>query len=437
MKYRKIMKEAVVLLIFTVLLFSNLSVMANIPMDSDIKNNHTNKSTNAPSTQPIGTYKIICAENFSSGEIPPKDWTNKSAGELSWINSTNHPNTEPLCVEVRRGFSIKQSDEWLITHSLDFSKITDTRIFIDFWFRGHFYTASPIFEDNVDYYVKVSTNNGGKWDTVWNEDYITDNIYTDWEGHEIKQLELTKYGGNSSVLIGFQFVTINNKSRNLQFFYLDDVFVYNETDIELSCSPGGPYHWDILRQLDYTPKGVRFHGSVKDYHPIQCSWFWEFGDGDNTLNFFTPHAIHFYDSIGVYTINLTVTHLNLGIFKRINTTLTLYTDIPSDIDITVKPLSIGIKAEIENHAGVNATFVKWKIEAEWGPFRIRGKMVGEGMIDNLVPNDPQTIQSIPWFFRLGFIYIVITLFPENIGNVTKTFFALKIGPLILRIGGEV
>jgi len=439
MKKKKILRGAVGLLIATLLLFSNISVIANKQIDSPIKTNQIYEKSNVPSRQPIGTFKLICEENFTCGQVPPKggkygDWTNKSfSGGLTWICSNNHPNTEPYCAEVRRGFNIKQSDEWLISPSMDLSKTTDTRIFMDFWFRGHFYTASPIFEDNVDFYVKVSTNNGGKWDTIWNEDIITDNVYTDLEGHEIKKLDLTKYGGNASVLIGFQFVTINNKSRELQYFYLDDIYVYNETDIKLSVDHGGPYYWDILRQLDYPIKGVRFHGDVKEYLPIQCSWFWEFGDGKKRFKLFDPDVIHFYDSIGVYKINLTVTHLSLGVFTEVNTTLTLFTGPPPDIDITAKKLSIGVKAEIVSHAPVNATFVKWKMDAEWGPLRNRGLVIGEDMIENLVPNDPQTIESIPWFLKPGFIFIVITLIPENVANVTKTFFALKIGPLIIGV----
>ena len=438
MKYRIILKGAVMLLIVSVLLFSNLSVATNISRDSSIKTDHTNEKLNAPSTQPTGTIKFICEENFTSDQVPPTggkygDWTNESfSNGLTWISSTNHPNSEPRCAEVRRGFNVKQSDEWLITPSMDFSKITDTRVFMDFWFRAHFYTASPIFEDNVDLNVKVSTNNGGEWDTIWNEDYITDNVYTDWEGHEIKELELSKYRGNASVLIAFQFVTSNNKSRKLQYFYLDDVYVYNESDIELTIKHGGPYHWDILRQLDYTPKGVRFHGDIVEYPYYACSWYWEFGDGNDSFKYFDPDAINFYDEIGVYKINLTVTHITLGLRKKVNTTLTLFAGEPPDIDITLKKLSIGVKAEIISHESINATFVKWKIDAEWPPIlRNRGGVIGEGEIENLEPNEKENIKSITWWLKAGFIYIVITLMPENIANVTKTFFALKIGPFII------
>ena len=433
MRNRKILKGAVILLIVSVLLVSNLSVMANKPIDSSINTNQTNKSSDEPSPAIKGTFEIKCAENFTDGNMPPEGdygiWDCKSAGGSSWEIWSYDPHSAPLCAAVRRGININERNETLITPNLDFSEIKkDKKIYLDFTFKGNYYTA--IEKDYVDYFVNVSIDGGTTWDPVWNEDTFTEEFTTQWA--EVKKIDLSKYAGNSSVLVGFQFITYSSLSPQAQYLYLDDISVYNETDIELSCYHGGPYNWWWYRQKYYNPPGVRFHAGIDPPHNWwNCKWEWGFGDG-NYLNSSTPFAVHFYeDADKTYDITLKVTHTGLGVFTELKTTLWLFEDEPAPIDLTVKPFSIGIKAEIENLADVNATYVNWTMEATWGPFDIFGKVLGNGIIENLEPMKPQNIEGTSLFLKFGRIKIAITLIPDNMGSVAKMYRAFKIGPFVL------
>ena len=113
MKYTKNLKGAVILLIISIFLVSNLSVVANKPIEVSKKVDQTYEPSNMP--PPIGTFKIICEENFTDGNIPPEGdygvWTQRTAGGASWQNCTIDPHSEPMCAVVRRGTNINELDE--------------------------------------------------------------------------------------------------------------------------------------------------------------------------------------------------------------------------------------------------------------------------------------------------------------------------------------
>ena len=316
----------------------------------------------------------------------------------------------------------------MITPSLDFSQIEiGKKIYLDFAFKGNYYTA--IQKDYVDYFVNVSIDGGTTWTPIWNEDNFTEEFTTKWA--EVKDIDLSHYAGNSSVKIGFQFITYSPLEPQAQYLYLDDISVHNETDFELPCFHGGPYEWWWYRQKYYVPEGVRFHAGIDlPYWWWECRWEWDFGDGEY-LNTSTPFAIHFYNSTGTYDITVKVTHKGLGIFRILNTTLWLFEHDPGLIDLTIDMFSVGVNVNVENLADVNATFVKWKIEADWGPFDTFHKVLGNGTIDNLEPLKPQEIAVPCLFLKFGRIKLAITLIPENINNSAEIFRAFKIGPFLL------
>ncbi|MFW9951959.1 MAG: hypothetical protein ACFFKA_17715 [Candidatus Thorarchaeota archaeon] len=435
MKYRKILKGAGILLIVIMLLISNLSVIANKPIDLSKNDDQTNKPS-IMNSSPLETFKIICEENFTDGNIPPEGkygtWTNSSVGGISWQNCTIDPHSAPMCAVVRRGDNIIERDEWMITPSLDFSEIEiGKKIYLDFAFKGNYYTA--IQKDYVDYFVNVSIDDGASWDSIWNEDNFTEEFTTKWA--EVKDIDLSHYAGNSSVKIGFQFITYSPIESQAQYFYLDDISIHNETDFELPCSHGGPYEWWWYRQKFYFPEGVRFHADI-DY-PFwwwDCRWEWDFGDGEY-LNTSAPLAIHFYENTSepdsLYIITLKVTHIDLGIFRELNTTLLLFEQEPKRIDVTLDMFSVGVKAKIENLDDSNATYVKWKIEAEWGPFDTFHRVLGNGTIDNLEQFEPYNLTVPALFLKFGRIKLSITLIPDNLNNSAEIFRAFKIGPFLL------
>ena len=435
MKNLKVLKGAVVLLIATVVLFSNLSVIADTQTDLSMQTNKMKKLSFTSLSSSRGSFETIIDENFTDQNIPPEGeegkWDIKSAGGKTWIIEKYRFISLPCSVHVRRGDNINHLDEWLITPSLDFSGYVDKDIFLSFYFMGDKYSSINV--DSVDYNVKVSINNGGNWDLVWNEADIPFGEWYSQNWTRVDNIPLTKYAGNSSVLIGFQFKTKTNESRESQYFYIDDIRAYTTSEDPLTCSPGGPYEWWWESQTYYTPWGVRFQGSINDGPWWQYKWEWDFGDG-NFSNVSTPFAIHYYDLIGTYTVRLRVTHRSTGIFAIANTTVLIYTGPPSEIDIDIIWPSIGIKAEIKNLAEYNATNVNCTITvARGGSLGLFRKVVGEETIERLAPDGSKLISSNKYFF--GFlIHITITLKPDNMYGSTEEFSALKIGPFIIFAG---
>jgi hypothetical protein len=432
MEYRIILKGAIVLLLVSVLLFSNLSVATNIPRDSSTKINQSNEELIEPSSREEKSFKIQCYENFTCPTFPPKDycgygnWETDSRTNLEWNKSSINPKTKPFCAYVRTGIE-SQMEEWLISPSMNFSKI-NTRIYLEFSFKGNFRTAKAL--NNVDYNVMVSIDDKESWEPVWNENHILTNKYENWMDVKI---ELTKYSGYSNVLIGFQFITSGTKEWWKQHWCLDEILVYNESDIPLSISDGGPYFYKFDRQYDHFPWGVFLHGEIISNHSIlDLTWHWDFGDQKTKTNYFSPHVRHYYEDNGTYNITLIVTHRKLGISTKTNTTLTFFEGSDNWLKVTVKEISIGIKAKIENLESRNATNVKWKIEVQWPPtYPYINRIAGDGTFDILEPDKLQNIQGTNPFLKFGSCLIVITVDAENIGFMKKEYNAFKIGQLYL------
>jgi hypothetical protein len=431
MKNIKFLKEAVVLLILSLLIISNFSATANNQIDSSEEIIQTKISSNEISPLSRGSFDTILDENFTDGNIPPVGnlgiWDMETAGGKTWKIDYIKPNSPPNCTRVRREDNIYQQDECLITPTMDFSIYTDEEIFLDFYFMGDKYTS--IWIDNVDYNVSVSVDNGNNWELIWNERDLTWEEWSSGEWKRISDIDITKYKGNSSVLICFQYTTYTDESRESQYFYLDDVRVYTSSDDPLTCDPGGPYEWWWERQTHYLPWGVRFHGSINDGQWWQYKWEWDFGDG-NYSNVSTPYAIHFYEKIGTYTVWLRVTHRNTDVFAKASTTVLIYPGQPPEIEIKLKTPSMGIKAELENLADYNATYINWTIEVEWGLLNLWGGIQGEGNIEKLEPGGKQIIESKKYFAGFGLIHIIVTLKPENMQITSEEFYALKFGPFV-------
>ncbi len=127
-----------------------------------------------------------------------------------------------------------------------------------------------------------------------------------------------------------------------------------------------------------------------------------------------------------------MTHRTLNISTRTNTTLTFFEGSDNCFKLTVKEISIGIKAMIENLESCNATNVRWKIEVQWPPtYPYISKVAGDGTFKNLEPDKPQNIQGTDTFFKFGSCLIVITVEAENIGFIKNEYNAFKIGQLYL------
>ena len=129
-----ILKGAGVLLIFIVLLLSNLPVMANT-MDISTQTNIIDKSSYIPSPMFDGSWEIIFDENFTDGVPPTGDWgdwdLNQTNQDETWHRDASDPHSEPYCATVCRNESLDLQDEWLITSEIELVEYDE--YLLDFW----------------------------------------------------------------------------------------------------------------------------------------------------------------------------------------------------------------------------------------------------------------------------------------------------------------
>jgi hypothetical protein len=282
--------------------------------------------------------------------------------------------------------------------------------------------------------VSVSTDGGANWTNAWSFDDVGE-FFHDWTWYDSilpynDLIDLSSYAGENDVKIGIQYYSNSTAQPDEQMFSIDDILVLgNLTGDLLSCDAGGPYEWWWPMQYDYFPNGVRFHGNVTN-GTLRTQWLWNFGDGNTSTIPYYP--IHFYAEIGIFNVTLTVID-NTTSPPRIafnSTTVNLFLIKPPEIDITAQPISLGIKAEINNGGEYNASFVNWTMKISWGPLQIFGKTVANGTCENIVAGTSETIRSPLYFFGFGRMHLIISAYPENLPGIIKHYNGLKIGPLV-------
>jgi hypothetical protein len=289
---------------------------------------------------------------------------------------------------------------------------------------------------DVHFNISVSTN-GGPWTKVWSFDDAQP-FFSDWTWYDSilpnnKPINLSAYSGQKNVKIAFQYSSRYNATTNaFQEFSIDDVLVYASNPGNMTCSAGGPYEWWWSMQYKYGYPGVRFHGSVNNATALVLQWLWDFGDG--TTSFIPSSPIHLYNSIGLFNVTLTVkdntTTPPTVAFSK--TTVLLFLVPPPELGMTIKKVSMGVKASIDNGGEYNATYVNWSMKISWGPIQIWEKQVGNGTCECILAKSSEAIKSKPYFFGFGPIHVIITATPENIpGSIIKHYLGLKIGPLVL------
>jgi hypothetical protein len=414
------------MLVVSALLCSNISVIAGTAMNKSTPNIQMSRFSDEPKAIASDASEIVLNETFSANVMPPTDWeliqTNPSE---TWYIDSTLPHSTPYCATVHRATASGLQNEWLITPRIDLTKYTGD-INISFWWYTSCYVAH--WKDYIDLNVSISTDNGSAWTLLWSDDNITGN-YTSWKWIETN-IELAKYGGESQVKIGFQYYSNVSTEQSSQEVSIDDIIVYAEnTTTFFICNAGGPYEWNWDTQQNYIPPGVRFHGTLEGQSWWKCKWFWDFGDNGTSTIPVTPY--HDYTTVGVYTVTLTVID-NSTTPHRISidhTTVRIFIMPAPEIQIQINPFSWGIQATIKNGGLYNATRINYTMMVFWGI--LREKLVGNGTIERLGPDNISEPINSGYFFKFGMIRIEISATPENIPGVIQKFKAFKIGPFVL------
>jgi hypothetical protein len=354
-------------------------------------------------------------EGFEGGVMPPAGWTLENFSDTTWMIDPYYSCTglySATCL-----FDTDLQNEWLISPLLNFAGYHV--IYLSFWWSMDYYWA--VTENNYDLNVSISIDGGENWTLLWNEheagSYDSTHWYNTTGPTGDKRLDLSKYIGNTSVKIGFQYNGSNGADASI-----DDIFCWGIPISVVECDAGGPYDGWCSERIYF--KGTA-QGGKKPY-----SWRWEFGDGDNSTE---QNPKHKYTNPGNYTVTLTVTDAdnNQG-WNKTDANITKPPHARPQITIINIPKnSIGVRAEVKNIGNYGATNVEWKITVTGGLFKIVER---NGSIPNIAMGQSTPIRS-KYYLGIGFgsIDIKMQADPEFGIGCVRDYSAFKIGPFILNI----
>jgi len=427
-KRKNILKEAGILLIVSVLLFSNLFASAHTSINGSTKTTQDNELSSLDDRQDTGMldgYEVILSESFKDSTFP-SDWTiNTTNSAATWQiepgeNLSHSPPYNAICYN-----NINLQDEWLVTPSLNLKNYTIVRLSF-FWMTDWWIASS---DDECDLNVSISTDGGNTWgESLWCEDKYANNPYDDWDWNDTDlgdHIDLSEYANESNVKIRFQYYSEENIDGCQ--IWLDDVEIYgrnpNETD-PLICNANGPYEGKA-------GDTIFFNGDAE-----QGQWpyifRWDFGD-NSTYNY-QQNPTHRYMKIGTYNVTLRVTDISLPRKFDINyTTVNVTKPDPGPSRLNIQNISggLGVKARIKNNGADNLTNIEWEIYVRGGPLGINiFDKLKNGTIDNLGPGELKDIRLV-YYIGFGIMHVRITAVSGDIAATPREKLIWKWGPIMI------
>lgn len=155
----------------------------------------------------------LVSESFEGTTFPPTGWTKidgTATATNQWKRDNLSPNTGSYGARVE--YSPGTQNEWLITPSVNLTALNAP--VLEFWWNMSYYWGqSP--NNNYDFKVKVSTNGGTSWTTVWTEDSAGnfDNFV-----YYKKEISLAAYQTATNFKVAFQYIGADGAD-----LYLDDI----------------------------------------------------------------------------------------------------------------------------------------------------------------------------------------------------------------------
>jgi hypothetical protein len=225
-----------------------------------------------------------------------------------------------------------------------------------------------------------------------------------------------------SGVAGHSLVTLHEeKFRSALFGYpdwTDASWVFGEAfdlayqilpyDSPVHCDAGGPYAGTLKEP-------VQFNGSAYGGR-IPYSWAWDFGDGGTGTD---QYPTHLYKEPGAYTVTLTVTDA----IANTSTDTANATITGPILDIGTMTGGFGITAVISNNGTVNATNLHWKFTLTDGLILL-GK-TKSGTLASLAVGDQATIKdSLIIGFGRTIIKVEVTCAEGASTIQTKTGFVV-------------
>ena len=166
--------------------------------------------------------ELILFEGFEAAMMPPAGWEkingpSSPGGKLPahWdVDSSNYIFSGQYTAVCSWGLNL---DEWLITPSLNFSNVESPAVSF-WWLSSYFWHVHP--NDNGDLFIKVSSDGGRTWKTLWTFGDI--GLWDDFVWY-YTIIDLSDYGGKSNVKLAFNVIANDNAD-----IAIDEIAVWGE-----------------------------------------------------------------------------------------------------------------------------------------------------------------------------------------------------------------
>ena len=187
-------------------------------------------------------------EGFEGTTFPPTGWTvqnGTSTATYQWKKGTSG-HTGSSCAMVEYDPALVPQNEWLISPSLNLTTLT-VPVLEFWWSMSYYWGVSP--NNNYDVRVKVSTNGGTSWSTIWTEDSAGEfSSFT----YQKAAIMLTDYATATNLKVAFQYQGVDGAA-----IYLDDITVGDLTPHRLDFQEiwsgfvtfDPPYEWSGYTQI--------------------------------------------------------------------------------------------------------------------------------------------------------------------------------------------
>jgi hypothetical protein len=172
------------------------------------------------SHQPVtieGTLTDYLNEGFEGGVVPPSGWTAVINNAYTWQIHTLDPYSGIYAADVEYDPALIPQDEWLVSPSLDLSSVTSALVLKFYWNTSYYWFVDPF--NNADVFMKISSDGGSTWNTLWSEDSV--GVFTNWEWYP-QELDISSYGGQSNVKIALNYVGVDAAQ-----FITDEISLYS------------------------------------------------------------------------------------------------------------------------------------------------------------------------------------------------------------------
>lgn len=157
-------------------------------------------------------------EGFEEGIMPPTDWTVVDGPSTPGDNPAHWTIDPAYLYEGAYGAACYWGynlDEWLITPAINMRNVDNPNLHFA-WEGSYYWSVDP--NDNADFFIQISTDDGATWEPIWTFGEI--GVWENWIWYE-EDLDLSAYE-NETILIGFNVVGNDNADTALDAIVVND-----------------------------------------------------------------------------------------------------------------------------------------------------------------------------------------------------------------------